>query len=353
MPNLCLYCGLPAAPSHSLHSGNKYRHFDNEIMPMLHGSRIDAFLVKSAILAMEGDIQSIDDQMHHLEALRARLFAERSQAVAELAKYRSFIAPVRRLPNEILSEIFSFACTVMSDSVDIVNGVPWVLSRVCSLWRSICLSSPHLWSTITIASTSSSRHHVAGILGNYLDRSRELLLNLYLDGSACTTPVDINFNGRGTNLLRVLRPHRSRWRKLILSCDRSPVILDIISAWEHSAPGFTHLKRIDIRTPEAGDGPIYHTTAFSRAINLESIHLGSGVFLQDSSFPHLTSFHGTFSSILQFHNLLESAPSLQDISISYQPPTGDGACIDSMLFRGHFTFTGGTRHRCRSVRVEL
>ncbi|KAK0217247.1 hypothetical protein IW262DRAFT_179946 [Armillaria fumosa] len=78
---------------------------------------------------------------------------------------------------------------------------------------------------------------------------------------------------------------------------------------------------IDIRTPEADDGPLYSTRAFFRALNLERIHLGSGVLLEDPSFPHLTNFSGTFSSVLQFRELLESAPSLQDISISYKPST--------------------------------
>ncbi|KAK0458253.1 uncharacterized protein EV420DRAFT_1748207 [Desarmillaria tabescens] len=306
----------------SLHDGNRYQHFDDEIIPMLHGNHIKVSLVKSAILAIEGDIQSIDDRMDHLEALKTHLLAKRSHAAAELAKYRSFIAPVRRLPNEILSEIFSFTCTVMSDSVDVVNGAPWVLSRVCSLWRSICLSSSRLWSTVIIVPTSSTRRHAADILGSYLDRSRELLLNLYLDGSACIAPVGADFNRRVTSILRILRPHISRWHKLILSCDRDAVILDFISAWKHLDPGFTHLKRLDIRTPDARDDFVYPTTAFSGALNLESIHLGTGVLLKSPSFPHLTSFYGTFSSILQFHDLLDAAPSLQDVSISYHPPTG-------------------------------
>ncbi|KAK0217246.1 hypothetical protein IW262DRAFT_1396750 [Armillaria fumosa] len=135
MSDLCLYCGLRAAPSQSLHSrGSIYQHFDDKIEPTLRGHHIDTFVVKSAILAIERHLQSTDDQLNHLEVLRTRLLAERSHAAAELAKYRSFIAPIRRLPNEILSEIFSFACTVMSDSVGIVSGAPWVLSRVCSLW---------------------------------------------------------------------------------------------------------------------------------------------------------------------------------------------------------------------------
>ncbi|KAK0471659.1 hypothetical protein IW261DRAFT_1344264 [Armillaria novae-zelandiae] len=156
MSNPCLYCGLCATPSQPLHSHSIYQHFDDKIKPILSGHHIETSIVKSAILTIEGHLQSIDDQLNHLEVLRTRLLAERSHAAAELAKYHSFIAPIQQLPNEILSEIFLFACTVMSDSVDIVSGVPWVLSHVCSLWRSICLSSPHLWSTIIIVPTSST-----------------------------------------------------------------------------------------------------------------------------------------------------------------------------------------------------
>ncbi|SJL12576.1 uncharacterized protein ARMOST_16004 [Armillaria ostoyae] len=314
MPNPCLYCGLPS-PSQSLHNGNRYQHFDNKLLP------VDISLVKSVILAVEGDIQSIDDQLNHLEALKIRLLAERSHAAAELTNYRSLIAPVRRLPNEILSEIFSLTCTDMSDSIDAIKGPPWVLSHVCSLWRSICLSSPRLWSTVAIPPMNSKRYHVADILGSYLDRSHGLSLNLYLDARASTERVDVDRDGRHTSILRILHPHMSRWHKLVLCCDAYLTILDIINIWEYRDPSLTHLKKIDIRTSSEARryGPVYPTSAFSRALNLESIHLRGGVLLENPSFPHLTSFLGTFSSAVQFRELIESAPSLQDISIWYKP----------------------------------
>ncbi|PBK88350.1 hypothetical protein ARMGADRAFT_1034022 [Armillaria gallica] len=211
----------------------------------------------------------------------------------------------------------------MPDSIDVIKGPPWVLSHVCSLWRSICLSSPRLWSTVVIAPMSSRRYHVADTLGTYLDRSRGLSLNLNLDARASTARIDVDRDSRNTSILRILLPHRSRWHRLVLSCDGYPWILDIINVWEHRNPSLTHLKKIDIRTSEAGYvyDPAHPTLALSRALNLESIHLGDGVLLENPSFPLLTSFFGTFSSVVQFRNLLESAPSLQDISIWYKPST--------------------------------
>ncbi|KAK0477108.1 hypothetical protein IW261DRAFT_1338912 [Armillaria novae-zelandiae] len=124
MSNPYLYCGLHTAPSQPLHSCSIYQHFDDKIKCILGGHHIKTSIVKSAILTIEGHLQSIDDQLNHLEVLRTHLLAERSHTAAELVKYHSFIAPIRQLPNEILSEIFLFACMVMSDSVNIVSGVP-------------------------------------------------------------------------------------------------------------------------------------------------------------------------------------------------------------------------------------
>ncbi|KAK0186834.1 hypothetical protein F5146DRAFT_144877 [Armillaria mellea] len=316
MPNPCLYCGLSASPSQSLHSGNIInQYFDDKLLP------VDISVVKTVILALEGDIKSIDDQLNNLEALKIRLLAERSHAAAELIKYRCLVAPVRRLPNEILSEIFSLTRTDISNSLDVITDPPWVLSHVCSRWRSFCLSSPCLWSTVAIPPMSSKRYHVAEILGSYLDRSYGLPLNLYLDARAATKRVDVDGDGHHTSILRILHPHRSRWHKLVLSCGDYPTILDIINVWEYREPSLTQLKEIDIRTEGPRYDPLRPTSAFSRALNLESIHLSGGVLLRDLSFPHLMSFLGTLSSVGQFRELIESAPSLQDISIWYKPST--------------------------------
>ncbi|KAK0472699.1 hypothetical protein IW261DRAFT_1611402 [Armillaria novae-zelandiae] len=313
MPSPCLYCRLSASPSQYLHNGNIYQYFDNKLSP------VDISLVKSVILSVEGNIQSIDHQLNLLEVLRSRLLAEQGHAAAELTKYHSLVAPVRQLPNEILFEIFSLTCANMPNSIDVIKGPPWVLTHVCSQWRSFCLSSPHLWSTVVIPPMNSKRYHVADILGSYLDRSHGLPLNICLDARASTKRVDVDRDGHCTSILHILRPHMARWHMLVLSCGNCPAILDIINIWEYRESRLTHLKKIDIRTEVPRLDPAYPISAFSRALNLENIHLRGGILLKNLSFPHLTSFLGAVSSIVQFRQLIESSPSLQDISIWYKP----------------------------------
>ena len=74
---------------------------------------------------------------------QAGLKAQKKQIERRLACQREFVAPVKRLPSEMLSEIFMI-------QVDCGDS-PWTLLRVCRLWRVVASSTPHLWRHIQIA----------------------------------------------------------------------------------------------------------------------------------------------------------------------------------------------------------
>ncbi|KAJ7879186.1 hypothetical protein B0H14DRAFT_2160977, partial [Mycena olivaceomarginata] len=62
----------------------------------------------------------------------------------KFGKHEGALSPLRRMPVEIISLIFKFAAPFPSDFMNVEEG-PWVLSAVCSLWRTIALSQPSLW----------------------------------------------------------------------------------------------------------------------------------------------------------------------------------------------------------------
>ncbi|KAK0185081.1 hypothetical protein F5146DRAFT_1125423 [Armillaria mellea] len=55
-------------------------------------------------------------------------------------------APIRRLPRDILLEIFSLSSSLNPDAGD----YPWTLGHVCRWWRDIVHSSPPLWSFVVL-----------------------------------------------------------------------------------------------------------------------------------------------------------------------------------------------------------
>ncbi|KAK0435608.1 hypothetical protein EV421DRAFT_2039044 [Armillaria borealis] len=118
-----------------------------------------------------GDIAGKQKLLEELSAHRAALSAAekplntlRSILATDIAQYKKALHPIRRLPPEVLSEIF-LQCidengteneasrfldatpSCPKNSLD-PSQCPWTLSKVCSKWRAISLSFPRLWSNI-------------------------------------------------------------------------------------------------------------------------------------------------------------------------------------------------------------
>jgi hypothetical protein len=77
------------------------------------------------------------------EQQKAGLEAQMKKIEERLARQREFVAPVKWLPSEVLSEIF----TIQVDCGD----TPWTLLRVCRLWKAVAFSTPRIWRYIQIA----------------------------------------------------------------------------------------------------------------------------------------------------------------------------------------------------------
>ncbi|KAK0220694.1 hypothetical protein IW262DRAFT_1386283 [Armillaria fumosa] len=57
-------------------------------------------------------------------------------------RYRSILAPIRHLPQEVLLSIFSLCCESYfgEDTLDF-EKFPWFLSHICHMWRDLVPSS--------------------------------------------------------------------------------------------------------------------------------------------------------------------------------------------------------------------
>jgi hypothetical protein len=104
-----------------------------------------------------------DAEISNLEALSSKLKEERKILVQRLGEYKSFHAPIRRLPVEVLSLIFFHACYIphelpnslaLSEAQNVLPAVsksPFLLSSICHSWRCIVLGIPSFWCNIVLA----------------------------------------------------------------------------------------------------------------------------------------------------------------------------------------------------------
>ncbi|KAJ7579035.1 hypothetical protein C8J56DRAFT_335233 [Mycena floridula] len=97
------------------------------------------------------------------------LIQEQTELTNQVSRTRSYLAPVRRLPIELLREVF-YGC------FDDHPCIAWVLAAVCKSWRRLALDMPRIWSKIRMLT---------------LQQSSPDTIRLWIERSGPSVPLDI------------------------------------------------------------------------------------------------------------------------------------------------------------------
>ncbi|KAF8172440.1 hypothetical protein BJ912DRAFT_1148157 [Pholiota molesta] len=190
--------------------------------------RIQAFLAEPL-----RKLGVLEDGISAAELHVRNLRQEREDLLQQIDKYRTLTSPVRRLPPDVLREIF-IAC--LPDDRNPTMGcdeAPVVLTRVCASWRSIAMNEARLWAALHIpvprsgpvfdASydlTTGERITVMEVLDTrlaavreWIKRSGSLPLSFSLHEHDVYPPSD--YAGL---FLRCISDYRMRWKSISLVC---------------------------------------------------------------------------------------------------------------------------------------
>ncbi|KAI4523724.1 hypothetical protein K525DRAFT_361154 [Schizophyllum commune Loenen D] len=136
--------GSPFSPSRDIINAN--RASDASLDTLADNSRLEK--------AMDAEQQAhtLTLEIDRLLALAGEVQAHRQRLLDFAAEQRAIVAPIRKLPDEILEQIFRFACA------DVVFTYPLpksmltaaTISHVCHRWRAIAESDKQLWTPICI-----------------------------------------------------------------------------------------------------------------------------------------------------------------------------------------------------------
>jgi hypothetical protein len=108
--------------------------------------------IKALIQQKLGVIGNIDKQIEDVENSLAALKAQREANKIFIQKHRALIAPIKRLPPDILTTVF-LAClpaVELAEASLTRNHPAVVISHVCHQWRQLTLDTPLLWSRIQL-----------------------------------------------------------------------------------------------------------------------------------------------------------------------------------------------------------
>ncbi|KAK7049104.1 hypothetical protein R3P38DRAFT_1885089 [Favolaschia claudopus] len=138
--------------------------------------------VQDRIEQLSSTIETVKQLLHDLEE-------QRIQARRRLNSLRD---PMARLPLELQSQIFLDVAHNRGEYVPSMSSgnVPMTFLGVCELWRGIALSTPKLWTTISMTGLPRRTVGYTTLSETWIERAQTLPLSLSLEGRL--RPLDDN-----------------------------------------------------------------------------------------------------------------------------------------------------------------
>ena len=267
VPNLPLQIGTNYIPS-----DEELDHIKNSILP-----------VPTAKLA------DIDVEINRIQEIYSNLMEQRQALLAEIEGYQNLISPARRVPIDVLQEIFLHTLPTGHNALIDPHECPLLLTRICSGWRRIALSTPQLWSSIHVPVPPISRGHPRRIrfedlteefrisslfilkkysasITNWLGRSglSSLSISLY-DSRRSTVPKE-----HYEIIIDSLLPFANRWKDLMLDT-RSPFLGPIAELTESEVPMLESLTLHDIMTRNDDLNNVWKASGLVKSHRLKKI----------------------------------------------------------------------------------
>ncbi|KAF7358720.1 F-box domain-containing protein [Mycena sanguinolenta] len=225
--------------------------------------------LSSTISVLSKELQKYDDKISQLKDELSRLESHRSALDAYHRDCRSLLAPIRRLPPEILGDIFQLCRSsepnFSRSSNRIDCGIAHIaqesmlrVSQVCILWHTIIMGTPSLWNTISL--------HVSAVWG--IPQRTQVtigLIKVAFERSG-TLPLDVRLDGvRHGDVLELVASQSARWESAKISCNSSE--LGYLTAAKGNLPLLRSLE-LDTRGIEAQDLDFLESVPSLRALTV-------------------------------------------------------------------------------------
>ena len=229
------------------------------------------------------DLRGFDVQ---ISRLRMHILALKNERVAFeecITDSKSLLSPIRKLPVELLTEIFSYCCAENkvivrpvedSENETKIQVPATTLLQVCRSWNTTVASTKALWASICLTVLSNPKNEedsdrVQRSISRLLQASGEVPLKVTID----TKALDGNLHRSVLSLMS----EATRWKEVSIAW-RHP---DVDQFWLPLKDNLPILERLSLNSfnSEASSGEEFAHAPRLRSISFQALNLGSTVAL--------------------------------------------------------------------------
>ncbi|KAJ7810029.1 hypothetical protein B0H14DRAFT_3758419 [Mycena olivaceomarginata] len=114
--------------------------------------------IKSHLVEPTQRLRRLDEMIADLQKTIDKLVEERDGLGIYVDAHKALISPARRLPLDIVQEIFVACLPTHRNCVMSASEAPVLLGRICSSWRALSLTTPRLWANLHIVEPPRGRY---------------------------------------------------------------------------------------------------------------------------------------------------------------------------------------------------
>lgn len=194
--------------------------------------------LEAAIFERRAAIDALSRELDGLQRVLDRLDSQKSDAQAQKTRFQSTSSPLRRVPPEIIANVFAFALESDDDFIGSAERKEFMHYRsVSKLWRSVAFSTPALWRTVRLA-TVDPRYPFSRASSD--DAGRRDMFNVlksWLSRGGKDAPIRVSFpfipGINVADILSFVRTSELRIKYLALGCEGTRTAIRRIQDLRH------------------------------------------------------------------------------------------------------------------------
>ncbi|KAJ7283852.1 hypothetical protein C8J57DRAFT_1498855 [Mycena rebaudengoi] len=204
--------------------------------------------IRTLVSDAEETVAAMDSDIADLRAAVDKLLTQREKLCADISAHQALVTPARRLPRDIIQELFAACLPADRNPVMDASDAPIILTQICRSWRTIALSTPCLWARlhVVISDKAEKTSQLADRVKAWVGRSGVLPLSLsvVLSRTFVETPEGCE---NAAKIFATLAAYSRRWKRIefLFALATEPLLASLTSL---SAEDVPQLEKIVLST---------------------------------------------------------------------------------------------------------